>query len=339
MFIRLFFVLLIAIINIGAFNARSQDFKTITFNIRQDLKSDGINKWENRRKLMTQFLESSDCDIVCMQEVLNRQLLAIISDMPIYNYVGVGREDGKTKGEYSPILYKKDIFDLIDSGTFALSETPDSIGSLGWDARYSRIATWANLKFKESEEVVFVINTHLDNIGKMAKVNGMRLILDTIPHLAKSEHVILTGDFNSNDSSNVYRISSNYMLKDTYRESPNVEGVDYSFHSFGKKKKSDREKIDYIFASPDIEVKSVSIPEEHSLDGVYISDHNPVICMMVIKKVVTSNMNIDDILEVLGGINNESYQTLNKILKSLQRHGVLQFDENALEALYKALSN
>ena len=330
MFMRKFLILILTLICVDISSSWSQDFKVITFNIRQDLKRDSINRWENRRGLMARFLKDEDSDIVCMQEVLNRQLLNILSDVPFYDYVGVGREDGKTKGEYSPILYKKDRLELIDSGTFALSETPDSIGTLGWDARYSRIATWANLRFKESDEVLFVINTHLDNAGRLAKINGMKLILDTIQNLARSEHVLLTGDFNSDESSEVYRVPSNSKLIDTYHETHNAEGVSYSFHNFGKTNKNSRRKIDFIFASPDIEVENVNIPEERPVDGIYMSDHNPVICMLEI----SSSMTIDDMLKVISDINEESYGTLNKILRSLQKQGILNFNESALEKLF-----
>lgn len=53
---------------------------------------------------------------------------------PSYAHVGVGRDDGQTKGEYSPIFYDSDKFEQVDWDTIWLSPTPGRVGSKGWDA-------------------------------------------------------------------------------------------------------------------------------------------------------------------------------------------------------------
>lgn len=114
-------------------------------------KWDGANKWDNRKQQVLSFIEEENADIICLQEVLNRQLVDINAFQNSYSYVGAGREDGKTKGEYAPISYKKTKYIKVEDGIFWLSEHPDSIGSIGWDAGQPRIATWAILIIAEPE--------------------------------------------------------------------------------------------------------------------------------------------------------------------------------------------
>lgn len=268
------------LLSMGMCCAKTQKLKIITFNIKVDSKADGINQWKNRKPLMMDFLSKETPDILCMQEVLINQLSDLKMCFQMYNMVGVSRVDGKKKGDFVPIFYKKDKFDQIDSGTFCLSEKPDSIGSIGWDAKYPRIATWINLRNVNTGDIIFVLNVHLDNVGKVARVESAKLLLEKIKLLSKSGRVILTGDFNDIVSSKVHKIVSQGGFADSYLVDVKKKGVHYTFHQFGQKNLGKRYKLDYIFTSKDFKIYSVRIPKESPKRGIYLSDHNPVIVKM-----------------------------------------------------------
>lgn len=217
---------------------------------------------------------------MCLQEAHSNQSADIIKKFPVFGITGAVNEKEKQRTVHNPVLYRKDKFEIIDSGSFALSEYPDSFSSIGWDAKYKRKATWTNLKYKETGEIFFVLNAHLDNVGKVAREKGMKLILEKIRLFSKSDRIILAGDFNDVASSKAHKIASQWGLNDTYKTSPKNKGVNYTFHKFGQKNAGERYKIDYIFASKDFKTVSVDIPKEKPKRGVYISDHNPVIVKM-----------------------------------------------------------
>lgn len=280
MFDRIVLLLFISLWGIGMCQAKTEKLKIVTFNVGGDFISEGPNQWKNRWPLVKQFLSKEYPDILCMQEVLINQLNEIKTCFKMYNMVGVSRVDGKTKGDFVPVFYRRDKFEHITSGTFCLSQKPDSIGFIGWDAKYPRIATWVNLRNIKTEDVVFVVNVHLDNVGKVARENSMKLILDKIRSLSKSQKIILTGDFNDIVSSNVHKVASQGGLIDTYLVSPKKKGVRYTFHQFGEKELEKRYKLDYIFTSGNIKILSTNIPKETPQSGVFISDHNPIVVKM-----------------------------------------------------------
>ena len=260
--------------------------KYITLNLRYDNKSDGINSWDNRKERVFQFIEEENADVICFQEVLNRQLVDINAAQNSYSYVGVGREDGKTKGEYAPIFYKKAKYEKVKDGIFWLSEQPDSIGSIGWDAGQPRIATWAILRDKKKDREFVVINTHFDDIGINARQKSSQLLKKWIIENTDNLPVILSGDLNVTEESMSYQllIDNESPLVDTYKVCKKQKGVDYSFHNFGRILKSQRKKIDYIFVTKDITVKSVDIPIEESVNDIFLSDHNPLISYIQLNK-------------------------------------------------------
>lgn len=255
-----------------------------TFNIRYQNDGDGKNCWENRRDSLASFICSQNLDIVGMQEVLHQQRLDLQTLLPDYNYVGVGRENGKTKGEYAPIFYRKSRFDVLDSGTFWLSEQPNKAGSIGWDAACTRIATWAKLKDKVTKKTFLAINTHFDHVGSEARRRGALLIIDRIRSMASNMPVILTGDFNVTEFSEAYQTitqpNKEVTLLDTHKSAHRTAGQTYTWHNFGKTPVNQRNKIDFVFTTPNIEVDYCWIPPLNVRKGVktpYMSDHNPII--------------------------------------------------------------
>jgi len=257
------------------------NLKWATMNIRLDNPADSMDNWKYRKDTVAQFIKEQGLDIVGMQEVLHNQLTDLKERLPEYTEVGVGREDGATKGEYTPIFFKKDKFEVLDSNTFWLSQYPDSAGFIGWDGACPRIATWVKLKYKKTGKVFMAINTHFDHVGGEARNKGALLIIDRIKELPGNEPAVLTGDFNVNNKSDAYNTltKNTFVLKDAFQIADKKSGVDYTYHSFGRREKSQREMIDFIFVTPQIKVNSVLIPEEPTRGtGVtFLSDHNPQI--------------------------------------------------------------
>jgi len=226
------------------------------------------------------YLNKEDCDVICLQEVLHNQYDLLTQHLSQYDVIGNGRIDGKSKGEYAPIFYKIKKFDQVDSGMFWLSETPEIIGSIGWDAKQPRIATWVILKIKKTSERIIIINTHLDDIGRNSRIESTSLIQAWISKY--SNPIILTGDFNESPQSPLYKtfVKSEKGVQDTYCIANNKKGVDYTFHGFGQVALDKREKIDYIFVKGIGTVKQVDIPQEKQIESVYLSDHNPIVVVL-----------------------------------------------------------
>ena len=259
-------------------------FFSLPFNIRYDNPADQSNNWQFRKDTVTRFIQAQDMDIVGMQEVLHNQLEDLLQRLPGYKSIGVGRDDGKTKGEYAPILYKEDRFEVLDSNTFWLSQYPDSIGFIGWDGACTRIATWAKMKDRQSGKIFMAVNTHFDHVGVTARQEGALLIIRKIKEIVGDRPAVLTGDFNVNDQSEAYRtITSNaFVLKDAAKIAGKQTGVDYTFHNFGQIPSEQCEKIDFIFVTPQIKVLDSFIPKEAAPGSKFLSDHNPQIVHLIL---------------------------------------------------------
>ena len=273
----------LALLFLGACSQKKDEkiqVKWGTFNIRYDNPADSMNNWKYRKDAVADFVRSQNLDVVGMQEVLHNQLEDLKVRLPEYAEVGVGREDGKTKGEYSPLFFRKDRFELLDSNTFWLSQYPDSVGFIGWDGACTRIATWAKLKDRNSGKIVMAVNTHFDHVGTEARTKSALLIIDKIKEIVGSDPAVLTGDFNVSEQWDAYKtITSNeFVMKDAFKIAEKKEGVSYTFHNFGRIPAGSREKIDYIFVTPQIKVSDAFIPSETS--GKYLSDHNPHIATL-----------------------------------------------------------
>ncbi|WP_304250361.1 endonuclease/exonuclease/phosphatase family protein [Phocaeicola plebeius] len=250
-----------------------------TFNIRYDNPYDSLNSWTYRKDTVANFIKAQNLDIVGMQEVLHHQLEDLKARLPEYAEVGVGREDGKIQGEYAPLFYKKDRFELLDNNTFWLSQYPDSVGFIGWDGACPRIATWAKLKDKTNGKIFMAINTHFDHVGTEARKKGALLIIEKIKEIVGDQPAVVTGDFNVSDQSEAYQTitGNSFVLKDAHKTALQQEGASYTFHDFGRIPADSCEKIDFIFVTPQIEVQRSYIPEENREAKKFLSDHNPEI--------------------------------------------------------------
>lgn len=262
------------------------ELNIMSYNIRYDNPEDSLNNWQYRKDVAAKIIKTKDIDIVGTQEVLHNQLVDLQERLSEYTAIGVGRQDGKEQGEYSALFYKKDRFTEVSSGYFWLSETPEVAGSKGWDGACERIATWAILKDKETGKEVFAINTHLDHVGKIARQEGVTLLLTKAAELSRGLPIIMTGDFNATPDSDVIKHVTNTSLKEHLTNAKTIakefSGTEWTFHDFGKIPLDKRDYIDYIFVSNNIETDKFEVLPE-KLDEVFLSDHVPVIAKIKIK--------------------------------------------------------
>jgi endonuclease/exonuclease/phosphatase family metal-dependent hydrolase len=271
----------------------------MTFNIRFDNPKDEENAWAHRKELVGSEIQFHSIDIVGLQEVLIHQLQDLNELLPEYACIGVGREDGKDSGEFSPIMYLASRLQVLDSGTFWLSETHEIPGSKGWDAANKRICTWAKFLDKQAQVSFYYFNTHFDHKGQIAKRESANLLLKLIQSMARELPVVLTGDFNSTEDSESYMIitdlnNEKLCLRDTrYCSETPHHGPSFTSHFFKAaeifshlSKKEYKEinqlpdqiesPIDYIFIKNYVRVKRHGVLSD-TWDGIYPSDHMPVV--------------------------------------------------------------
>jgi endonuclease/exonuclease/phosphatase family metal-dependent hydrolase len=253
-----------------------QTLKVMTYNLRYDTPQDGVNAWPKRKDKVIALIRKEAPGILGVQEALHHQLEAIRSDLPHYEYVGAGRDDGKQKGEYSAVFFDKNKFKAVDSNTFWLSETPESPGSKSWDAAITRVVTWVKLTVIGSGDTVFVVNTHFDHIGKVAREKSAQLIKEQIAPLAGHLPVILTGDFNVEPTDAAYKTITDgkvYNFRDAGHG--DTTGTTCSF----KVNSVPCRRIDFIFYGEGWNVHGYKVVDDN--DGEYYpSDHLPVIASL-----------------------------------------------------------
>jgi endonuclease/exonuclease/phosphatase family metal-dependent hydrolase len=248
----------------------------ITYNIRYNNPADGENAWSYRKEKVASVLRFHEADLMGLQEVLRGQLNDLTAQLPEFGWVGVGREDGKDGGEFAPVFFRKGRFQLVESSTFWLSESPDSVGSVGWDAALTRICTWAELIDHAGGDTLFLFNTHFDHMGGRARRESAKLLLEKMTEIAGGYAVILTGDFNSEAASEPYRIITDRMA-DTFNSTQTPHhGPSATFFGFYVTAGSPGERIDFIFVNDRFTTRRHGTLSE-SWQGRYASDHLPVL--------------------------------------------------------------
>ncbi|MDO6492292.1 MULTISPECIES: endonuclease/exonuclease/phosphatase family protein [unclassified Cellulophaga] len=255
----------------------SQAVKAMTYNIKYDNTRDTINNWNYRKDKMVDLIQHYNPSFLGIQEGLHNQVNYLNINLPKYNYIGVGRDDGKEKGEYSAIYYNND-FKLITSNTFWLSTTPNKI-SVGWDAAMERICTYGLFQHKKTKQYFWVFNAHFDHIGVEARKNSAKLIVEKIKTLnTKNYPVIIMGDFNVTPTTEAITTITNY-IPDSYSISKTAPyGPKGTFNGFTDHILTKR--IDYIFAKH-LNVLSVTIIDDRLDNNKHISDHLPVLATVI----------------------------------------------------------
>lgn len=273
---KLFLFLLILVTGFGQ-SATAQSIEVMTYNIRLDTKSDSVNHWPLRSHKVYALIKEQNPDILGVQEALHNQLEDLLKNLPAYEFVGSGRDDGKTKGEYSAILYKKTRFKKLSGNTFWLSESPEIPGSKSWDAAITRVATWATLRDLKTGKEFMIVNTHFDHIGKVARANSAALIKSKVQALRGKLPVIVMGDFNSEPAEAPYQemVNGTTIALKSARPETVTQGT---FSTFAVNAGA-YPVIDHIFYSEGWRASEYRVITDN--DGTYYpSDHLPVMCRL-----------------------------------------------------------
>ena len=266
------------------FAQKDKPIDAMSFNIRYDNPEDGKQNWHHRKENVVGMINFYDLDIIGMQEVLVMQLNYLEANLKQYGIVGVGREDGKKKGEFAPIFYRKNRFKKLKSGTFWLSDTPQKV-SRGWDADLERIATWAVFKDKATGKEFIFMNTHFDHIGEVARVESAKLLKQKSMELAKGLPLILTGDFNlvpeSEGIKTLIEPDGDNTLVNSSSVAASTYGPDWTTCGFDNRPLKERKIIDYIFVKEVSKVNKYAVFSE-MLNDIFLSDHCPVFAQIVL---------------------------------------------------------
>ncbi len=299
---------LIVLLCVGL-SVQAQQLNVATYNLRNANRGDSINGngWGQRYPVVAELVQFHDFDIFGTQECKHYQLENLINAMPQYTYIGVGRDDGKQGGEYAAIFYKKDKFKLLDHGDFWLS-AETTYPNKGWDAALPRICTWGIFKEKKTGFKFMFFNLHMDHIGVEARKESAKLILAKIKETGGKLPVILTGDFNVDQTNESYTLlNESGVLHDSYEAAEFRYATNGTFNSFNPNLKTNS-RIDHIFISKPFtvkkygvltdtyrseitesqkEIKSANFPKEVSLHKYQArtpSDHFPVMVILNYKK-------------------------------------------------------
>ena len=268
-------ILLIALIIVASFHLSAQEMLVGSYNIRYKAWNDSVQGeiWSKRCQVICDQVNFMAPDIFGTQEVLYEQLGDMKKALDGYDYIGIGRDDGKQGGEHEAIFYKKDRLQLLDHGDFWLNETPDKPG-LGWDAACIRICTWGKFchnnlppqaphglfgKKKVKRDDFYFFNLHMDHVGVVARREAAKLIVQKIREIAKGYPVIVTGDFNVDQTNEIYSIfTESGLLKDSYDAARIRFAENGTFNAF-KTNYFTESRIDHVFVSPFVNVEAYGV--------------------------------------------------------------------------------
>jgi endonuclease/exonuclease/phosphatase family metal-dependent hydrolase len=250
--------------------------RVMSYNIRLDLESDGPNRWSERRDQFIGQVQLMRPAILGLQEVVAGQKADLERALPDYSFLGVARDDGRLAGEFSNLAVDRNVLRVQSSGSFWLSQTPDR-PSTGWDAAYRRIATWAHLVRRSDGHRFLALNTHLDNEGQTARLEGARQIVRWIAaNRGKGESVVVTGDLNAEPGSPPLReLTSSLSDARTTSRTPPV-GPEGTFNDF-QPLPLQSPRIDYVLTDPSIAVERYAVLAWHADKGRVASDHFPIV--------------------------------------------------------------
>ena len=254
--------------------------RVMSFNVR--CKNDGVQTITNRSKVAIEVIKQYAPDSFGVQECTPRwkRILAANLDGK-YACVGAARDYYGPFTEYSSIYYLKDKYDLIDSGTFWLSETPEKRWTKSFDSACFRVASWALLEDKETGMRYTHINTHLDHVLESTRESQMKVLIDCVNKVANGSPIVMTGDFNAfEDNSLVYTVACE-SFSDTKKVAANSD-TGRTFTSYGKYEEDGTGAIDFIFADKSLEVETYKIIR-NTVQDIYPSDHYPIVADIIIK--------------------------------------------------------
>lgn len=276
------------------FTQSSIQMRIITHNIRYATESPfkGEERWPIRCPVLCSQLVfnsiSNPATFICLQEVLHSQLQDILGSLNEsadlngkWDYIGVGREDGKKAGEYSPIFYRPSIWELKSLDTIWLSETPRT-PSKGWDAASTRIVTIGRFVHCKTKQKVMIMSTHLDDQGVKSRQESVKIILGVIQQetdLDNQNLILVAGDFNSPPDDGAYQLMvspDHSQMEDVGLKVPKQKryGNEMTFTSFGYVD-AQPTRIDFIFArkSDKLYYETYGVLTNRFDENIYLSDH------------------------------------------------------------------
>ena len=257
----------------------AQQLTVASFNIRLKTNADTGNLWDDRKQAVTNLIRFHEFDIFGIQEGFDEQVQDMKEQLPGFDYIGVGRDDGAKKGEHSAVFFNTDRFRLIKEGTFWLSPTETEKPNKGWDAALPRICTWGVFEdLKNGKQFIFM-NTHFDHVGVEARRESAKLILEKATELAQNLPIILTGDLNVDEHNEAYfTLENSGVVKDVYGLANIVYEPNSSFNGWGKSL-APKQRIDHIFITEPFTVHKYGILTDTYM-GKFPSDHFPVVSVL-----------------------------------------------------------
>jgi endonuclease/exonuclease/phosphatase family metal-dependent hydrolase len=258
--------------------------RVMSFNLRYGTAPDGDNAWARRTELVYETIARFQPDLIGYQEVLDFQFDALAARFPELVSEGVGRDDGRRKGEFSSLAYRRDRFTRVAGGTFWLSTTPDVPGSKSWDAALPRICTWVRLRETTSGRELVFANTHFDHRGQVARREAARVLSERLGPVASGIPAVLTGDFNISEETPAFRVlveppePSWVRWIDAYRTlHPERAPDEASFNGFKGTVRGSR--IDFVLHTSHFRATAAAI-DRHQREGRFPSDHYPVTAVL-----------------------------------------------------------
>lgn len=250
-------------------------FTAMTFNIRYGTAQDGADAWHLRRDMLAQRIAEAAPAILAVQEALAAQLQFLEQCLPNHVRIGQGR-DGGEKGEHAALFLDRRRFRVLESGDFWLSQTPQVVASVGWDAALTRLCTWARVQDTTTSRTITVWNAHFDHRGANARLHSAELLAQRIA--ATSGPNLLLGDFNTGEQSAPLTTLRAAGLRDTFRDANPAAAAVGTFHAF--KGGTSGDKIDYILTNQGLVTRSAAILSQPGANGRWPSDHHPVVASL-----------------------------------------------------------
>lgn len=257
--------------------------RVMTFNVRVAVDRTP-NSWPERRPLIREMMDKTAPDLFGTQEGLYQQVKDLATDLPEFDWIGLGR-DGGSRGEFMAVFYRKNRFEPVQFDHFWLSDTPNVVGSTTWGNTNRRMVTWVRFRDRASNQEFYFVNTHLDHQIQPAREKAASLIRERVDALRTELPVILLGDFNAAAGANkAYDILvTEGGFTDGWLTAKERRGkVVKTFNGFSAPVEGD-ERIDWILARGPVAFEAIEIVT-HSRDGRNPSDHFPVVAWVRLGK-------------------------------------------------------
>ncbi len=248
----------------------------MSYNIRCGLcePPENPHNWKKRKYFVAHLIKTYDPDVIGLQEAELFQVEDLVEMLDDYSWMGVGRDDGRDKGETTAILFRTSRLSLQGQQTLWLSQTPLQ-PSRGWDATYRRTLSIAKLLDAQSKQFIYIFNTHFDNEGEIARQESAKLLLAEATKIDATSPVIVTGDFNFTATAKGYETLTQNLADAEKASTTPAAGGRKTYNGFGENKEPDN-KIDFVFVTKSIKVQSHQV-DTTTYNNLYPSDHYPVI--------------------------------------------------------------